>query len=74
MLMRVVKGFQSMGHAVKLAPDIWMALLVRLAVKSEFQVFTMDIISALTDHSSKKIPDAFWILISRLIHKSTAKH
>ncbi|XP_031121456.1 uncharacterized protein LOC116024649 [Ipomoea triloba] len=74
MLMRVVKGFQSMGHAVKLAPDIWMALLVRLAVKSEFQVFTMDIISALTDHSSKKIPDAFWILISKLIHKSTAKH
>lgn len=71
--MRVAEGFQSMGQAVKLAPEIWMALLVRLAVKSEFQVFTMDIVSALINHSNKKMAEAFWILISRLIHKCTGK-
>ncbi|CAH9107970.1 unnamed protein product [Cuscuta europaea] len=69
MLLRVAKGFQSMGLAVKLAPELWITMLIRLAVRSEFQVFAMDIVSALVDHSNNRIPSSFWIIISRLIHK-----
>ncbi|VFQ68802.1 unnamed protein product [Cuscuta campestris] len=73
MVMRVAKGFQSMGQAVRLAPEVWVALFVRLALRSEFQVFVLDIVSALVDHANERVPTGFWIFISRLIHKCNGK-
>ncbi|XP_059641022.1 uncharacterized protein LOC132283133 isoform X2 [Cornus florida] len=69
MLMRVVNGFQSLWYAVKLAPEVWTAMLLRMALKPEVHRFTFDIISALVQHSSHRIPETFWVCISRLLHK-----
>ncbi|KAI7994940.1 Protein transport protein Sec61 subunit alpha [Camellia lanceoleosa] len=35
MLMRVVNGLKSFRHAVKLAPEVWTAMLIRMTVKPE---------------------------------------
>ncbi|CAL5348789.1 unnamed protein product [Camellia sinensis] len=69
MLMRVVNGLKSFRHAVKLAPEVWTAMLIRMTVKPEAHKFTFDIISALLIHFSRKIPKTFWICISRILHK-----
>ncbi|XP_057477847.1 uncharacterized protein LOC130765445 isoform X2 [Actinidia eriantha] len=69
MLMRVVNGFRSFRHAVNLAPDMWTAMLIRMALKPEVHKFTFDIISALLIHSSHKFPETLWVCISRVIHK-----
>ncbi|KAF5937991.1 hypothetical protein HYC85_025497 [Camellia sinensis] len=69
MLMRVVNGLKSFRHAVKLAPEVWTAMLIRMTVKPEAHKFTFDIISALLIHFSRKIPETFWICISRILHK-----
>ncbi|XP_073144094.1 uncharacterized protein [Henckelia pumila] len=70
MLLRVVTGLQSLRNAVKLAPDAWTAMGVRLALKPEFQIFAFDIVSALLSHSRHKLPEALWICMSRIIHKT----
>lgn len=67
-LRRMVSGFQSFRHAVMLAPDVWSAMALRLASKPEFQRFAFDILSALSAHSSRKLPDTLWICISKIIH------
>ncbi|KAL5728971.1 hypothetical protein ACHQM5_001989 [Ranunculus cassubicifolius] len=69
MISRVMNAFESLKHAVKLAPEVWMAMLMRLAVKSEVHQFGMDIICALVSHSGHKIPEATWLLISKFLHK-----
>ncbi|GMP34492.1 hypothetical protein CsSME_00007334 [Camellia sinensis var. sinensis] len=69
MLMRVVNGLKSFRHVVKLAPEVWTAMLIRMTVKPEAHKFTFDIISALLIHFSRKIPETFWICISRILHK-----
>ncbi|GMP91640.1 hypothetical protein CsSME_00042245 [Camellia sinensis var. sinensis] len=69
MLMRVVNGLKSFRHAVKLAPEVWTAMLIRMTVKPEAHKFTFDIISALLIHFSRKIPETFWICISRILYK-----
>ncbi|XP_062097842.1 uncharacterized protein LOC133803744 [Humulus lupulus] len=73
MLMRVLNGFQSLRQAIKLAPDIWMAMFLRLAVKSELHNFGLDLISALMIHFSRKIPETTWVCLSRLLHELTKK-
>ncbi|KAK9273388.1 hypothetical protein L1049_018198 [Liquidambar formosana] len=69
MHMRVLNGFQSLRRAVKLAPEVWTAMLIRLALRPEVHRFTLDIISALVMHLSRKIPETSWVCISRLLHK-----
>ncbi|KAL3844054.1 hypothetical protein ACJIZ3_001457 [Penstemon smallii] len=69
MLLRVVNGFEYFRHAVKLSPDVWNAMALRLAFKSEFQRFAFDVVSALFAHSGHKVPDTTWVCISKIIHK-----
>lgn len=70
MLLRVVKGFQSLYQATKMAPELWSAMLIRMVVKPEFRGFIMDILSTLVIHSRFKLPETFWVCVSRLLHKS----
>ncbi|XXG64438.1 hypothetical protein AAC387_Pa05g2394 [Persea americana] len=69
MIARVVNGFQSFYQAVKLAPEVWSTMLIRMILKPEVHRLTLDIISALARHSRLKIPEAFWLCISRFLHK-----
>lgn len=69
MLLRVVKGFQSLNQAVKMAPELWSAMLIRMVLKPEFRGFIMDILSTLLVHSRFKLPETYWVCISRLLHK-----
>lgn len=73
MVMRVAKGFQRLHRAVMLAPGIWMAMFLRLAVKREVHTFALDLISALMIHFSRKIPETSWVCISRYLHELTKK-
>ncbi|KAK4769491.1 hypothetical protein SAY86_027641 [Trapa natans] len=68
MLLRVVKGFQSLYQAAKMAPELWSAMLIRMVVKPEFRGFSMDILSTLLVHSRFKLPETFWVCISRFLH------
>ncbi|KAL0447584.1 UNVERIFIED_CONTAM: hypothetical protein Slati_1886300 [Sesamum latifolium] len=61
MLSRVVNGVQSLREAVMLAPDVWTAMTIRLALKPEFQKFAFDVVSALLAHSRHKLPDTLWV-------------
>ncbi|KAL3633420.1 hypothetical protein CASFOL_022182 [Castilleja foliolosa] len=74
MLVRVVSGFQSFRHAVKLAPGVWTAMAIRLALKPEFQSFAFDVASALLAHSCHKVPDTTWVCISKIIHNLAKNH
>ncbi|KAA8521461.1 hypothetical protein F0562_012129 [Nyssa sinensis] len=69
MLTRVVNGVRSLQHATKMAPEVWTAMLIRMALRPEVHKFTFDIISALLEHSSHKIPETLWVCVSRLVHK-----
>ncbi|XVE71302.1 hypothetical protein DITRI_Ditri10aG0140700 [Diplodiscus trichospermus] len=71
---RVFNGFQSLHQAVKLAPGVWMAMFVRIALKPQTHSFSLGIVSALLMHLSYKFPDTFWVRMSRLIHKLAKKH
>ncbi|XP_009797515.1 uncharacterized protein LOC107774831 isoform X2 [Nicotiana tabacum] len=73
-LVRVMSGFRSLGRAVKLAPDLWSAMLIRMVVKPEFQKFAFDIGSALTSHFKCQLPVSFWMGISRLLHRVVDKN
>lgn len=68
-LKRVLNGFGYFWQAVKLAPDVWMAMLIRMALNPEVHRFYYDIFSALFMHSNRKIPDTLWISVSRFLHK-----
>ncbi|KAL3500262.1 hypothetical protein ACH5RR_039355 [Cinchona calisaya] len=71
MLMRVINGLRSLQYAMRLAPDAWTTMFIRLAIKPEFQKFSFDVISALAIHFSNKIPDSVWVCLSRLLCKLT---
>jgi hypothetical protein len=73
MIKRVVNGVQSFHQAIKLAPDAWTAMLIRTLLKPESQHFVLDVFSALANHSSYKIPETFWLCISRYLNY-TNKH
>ncbi|KAI3728019.1 hypothetical protein L6452_16644 [Arctium lappa] len=68
-LKRVTNGFGYFWQAVKLAPDVWMAMLIRMALNPEVHRFYYDIVSALFMHSNRRIPDTLWISVSRFLHK-----
>ncbi|GMJ07778.1 hypothetical protein like AT5G24970 [Hibiscus trionum] len=69
---RVMNGFRSLHEAVKLAPEVWAAMLMRLVVKPETLSFCIDTASAVSLHVGNQLPDAFWVCMSRLIHKLTS--
>lgn len=69
MLARVLHGFQSLYHAVSLAPEVWIAMFIRVVSKQECRAFFVDLKSALLSHSSHKLPETFWLCFSRLLHK-----
>ncbi|KAL9338659.1 hypothetical protein Peur_067674 [Populus x canadensis] len=71
---RVAKGFHYLRQAVKLAPELWTAMLIRMALKPEVHRFSFDIISALITHFSHKLPETFWICMSRHLHKLVRNH
>ncbi|KAE9603681.1 putative cadmium-transporting ATPase [Lupinus albus] len=66
---RIAKGFQYLCEVVKLAPEEWAAMLIRMAGKPEVHRFASDIISALVSNSSHKLQEASWLYLSRLLHK-----
>ncbi|KAL7150651.1 hypothetical protein ABFS83_05G128200 [Erythranthe nasuta] len=68
MLLRMVNGLRCFRHAVGLAPDVWTAMGLRMALKPEFQRFAFDILSSLLAHSSHKLPDTLWVCISKIMH------
>ncbi|KAK1549421.1 hypothetical protein Q3G72_001868 [Acer saccharum] len=72
-LKRVMNGFRSLSQSVKLAPEVWTAMLIRIVKKPEFYRFSLDIISALASHFCHKLPDSSWVCISRLLHKLMKK-
>ncbi|KAG5225155.1 aarF domain-containing protein [Salix suchowensis] len=71
---RVVKGFHYLRQAVKLAPELWTAMLLRMALKPEVHRFSCDIISGLIMHFSHRLPETYWICMSRLLHKLVRNH
>ncbi|KAL5782944.1 hypothetical protein ACOSP7_007973 [Xanthoceras sorbifolium] len=72
-LRRVASGFRSLSQSVKLAPEVWTAMLIRVVTKPEFYRFSLDIISALASHFSHKLPETSWVCISRILHKLVKK-
>ncbi|KAL6216009.1 hypothetical protein ACLB2K_015435 [Fragaria x ananassa] len=69
MLARVVNGFHYLNQAVKLAPEVWTAMLLRLAFTPEVHRFILDVFSSLIIHFSGKIPETTFVSLSRLMHK-----
>uniref|UniRef100_A0A7C9EKB4 ABC1 atypical kinase-like domain-containing protein n=1 Tax=Opuntia streptacantha TaxID=393608 RepID=A0A7C9EKB4_OPUST len=65
MVTRMANGLQYFGQALRKAPDAWVAMLARLSVKPEFRAFILDVISALMQLSSRKIPEASWFFDAR---------
>ncbi|XVF35713.1 hypothetical protein REPUB_Repub18cG0169900 [Reevesia pubescens] len=55
--------------AVKLAPEVWTAMFIRIALNPQTHSFSLDIISAVVMHLSNKFPESFCFCMSRLIHK-----
>uniref|UniRef100_A0A0A9F9L7 Uncharacterized protein n=1 Tax=Arundo donax TaxID=35708 RepID=A0A0A9F9L7_ARUDO len=68
MIKRLVSGVQSFRQAINLAPDAWTAMLIRTLLKPESQKFVLDVFLALANHSSYKIPETFWLCISRYLN------
>ncbi|KAJ0666273.1 putative ABC-type Cd(2+) transporter [Helianthus annuus] len=68
-LKRVVNGLFYFWQAVKMAPEAWTAMMIRMALNPEIHRFYFDIVSALFLHSNRRIPDTMWICLSRFLHK-----
>lgn len=66
---RLNNGFQSLYRAVKAAPEVWAAMIIRLAAKPEIHRFNIEIIGALVKHSNKELPEALFLCISKYLHK-----
>ncbi|KAK7311922.1 hypothetical protein RJT34_10396 [Clitoria ternatea] len=66
---RVGKGVQYLCEVVNLAPEEWTAMIIRMAVRPEAHKFVLDIISAISLHSSHKLQVAFWLYLSKLVHE-----
>ncbi|MBA0564801.1 hypothetical protein Golob_009711, partial [Gossypium lobatum] len=66
---RVMNGFGSLKEAVKLGPEVWTPMFIRIALNPQTQRFFADVISALMMRLSKKFPDTFWVCMSTLIHR-----
>ncbi|KAI3812636.1 hypothetical protein L1987_17347 [Smallanthus sonchifolius] len=68
-LIRVVDGLLYFWQAVKLAPDAWTAMIIRMALNPEIHRFYFDIVSALFLHFNRRIPDTVWVCVSRFLHR-----
>ncbi|KAF5456859.1 hypothetical protein F2P56_026292 [Juglans regia] len=73
MLTRIVDGFRYFCEAVKSAPEVWTAMLLRMSVKPEVHKFIFDMISALVTHFSFKLTETSWVCISRFLHMLVKK-
>ncbi|XP_074560730.1 uncharacterized protein LOC141816906 [Curcuma longa] len=65
---RLVNGFCSLRRAISLAPEVWGAMFLRTLAKSNTRRFLLDIFSSLAVHSGNKIPETFFLCISKFIH------
>ncbi|KAG5394395.1 hypothetical protein IGI04_024358 [Brassica rapa subsp. trilocularis] len=54
---RVSNGFKCLNEAVKLAPGMWTAMLLRMSRKPEVHSYALDIVSALCTHLGQKMPN-----------------
>ncbi|XP_002461947.2 uncharacterized protein LOC8059762 isoform X1 [Sorghum bicolor] len=68
MIRRLVNTVQSFRQAISLAPDAWSAMLIRTLLKHEAQKFVLDVFLTLASHSSYKIPETFWLCMSRFLN------
>lgn len=68
-MIRIINGIHSFQKAVELAPEVWLATLMRLLFKPETHAFIFDVLSALLKHTQYKIPEAFWLCISRYLRE-----
>ncbi|XP_041017614.1 uncharacterized protein slr1919 isoform X1 [Juglans microcarpa x Juglans regia] len=73
MLTRIVDGFRYFCEAVKSAPEVWTAMLLRMSMKPEVHKFIFDMISALVTHFSFKLRETSWVCISRFLHMLVKK-
>ncbi|XP_013678105.2 uncharacterized protein slr1919 [Brassica napus] len=67
---RVSNGFKGLSEAVKLAPGMWTAMLLRMSRKPEVHSYALDIVYALSSHFGHKVPHTFWIIFSKLLHRN----
>ncbi|CAN6850353.1 unnamed protein product [Brassica oleracea] len=67
---RVSNGFKCLSEAVKLAPGMWTAMLLRMSRKPEVHSYALDIVYALSSHFGHKVPHTFWIIFSKLLHRN----
>ncbi|KAG6474649.1 hypothetical protein ZIOFF_068587 [Zingiber officinale] len=65
---RLVDGFCSLRRAISLAPEAWGAMFLRTLAKSNTRRFLLDIFSSLAVHFGDKIPETFFLCISKFIH------
>lgn len=61
-------GLQSLRQAISLAPEIWVAMWIRMLMKSEMHRFILEMLSAFLSHSRIKFPETFWLCMSRFLH------
>ncbi|KAK8513489.1 hypothetical protein V6N12_052675 [Hibiscus sabdariffa] len=66
---RVVNGFGSLRAAVKLAPEVWTPMFIRIALNPQTHSFLADMVSALVMRLNNKVPHTLWVSMSTLIHK-----
>ncbi|XP_022750354.1 LOW QUALITY PROTEIN: uncharacterized protein LOC111299433 [Durio zibethinus] len=56
---RVVDGFRSLHQAVKLAPVVWTAMFIHIALKPETHCFYLEVPSAV--FMRNKFPETLWV-------------
>lgn len=74
MISRVINGIKSLRDAVRLAPEAWIAMLIRTSVKPEMHRFLFDISSAMVNQSRIRLPETFWLCFSRFLHYLEKQH
>ncbi|THU64612.1 hypothetical protein C4D60_Mb01t28300 [Musa balbisiana] len=67
-VMRLVNGFRSLQQAISFAPEVWTAMFLRTLLKSDTHRFLLDIFLSLAVYSRNKMPETFFLCISRLLH------
>lgn len=65
---RLVNGFHSIRQAVRSAPEVWTAMLIRMLLRREVHKFLFDVFTAFAIHSRSKVPEKFWLCLSRFLH------
>nr|CAD1832002.1 unnamed protein product [Ananas comosus var. bracteatus] len=65
---RLVNGFHSIWQAVRSAPEVWTAMLIRMLLRREVHKFLFYVFTAFAIHSRSKVPEKFWLCLSRFLH------